>query len=387
MNIRSLLTMVYSVGLSLIGFMFKWVKPRDKAVLLVSFPDNARALLKEYENSKKPFDLEVLYTRHAIPLKEEYPSVKAKVINEKNPFHLIQAVYTMFSSKFVICDNYFLLTSTLNNRSQTTCIQVWHANGALKKFGLEDVTNQQRNPRDIKRFNQVYRSFDYVVVGSDKMADIFKRSFGIKDDQRFLRTGVPLTDQYFQAPQSVSSSNKKIILYAPTYRDFNIENIALPFSKEQLSEDLKGEFLLHVKLHPAVRRHIRLDGLEGFVKDVSDLPLKELLYKSDILISDYSSVPFEYALFHKPMLFFTYDMKEYDEKRGLIDHFESVIPGKACRNREMLLTELKHLHLIDDKTKQFAEEWNQYSQGDASRRLLEFVSQQIHAGCKRIDSV
>ena len=79
----------------------------------------------------------------------------------------------------------------------------------------------------------------------------------------------------------------------------------------QLSGELQGEFLLLVKLHPAVREQIAFEEHEGLIKDVSDVPLKDLLMESDILISDYSSVAFEYALLNKPILFFTYDMAEY----------------------------------------------------------------------------
>ncbi|MEH6972115.1 CDP-glycerol glycerophosphotransferase family protein [Bacillus sp. JJ675] len=383
MNIRSLLVMFYSGFLSVISFMLARVKPRNRAVLLVSFQDNARALLNEYEDSGCPFELEVLYTRHAVSLANEYPSVSSCVINEKNPFHLMRAVYSMFKSKCVITDNYFLLTSVLCKRPQTKCIQIWHANGALKKFGLEDIGNRRRTPSDMKRFKKVYASFDYIAVGSEKMADIFRRSFGVKDEQ-ILRTGVPLTDQYFKIEtRPLETSGQKVILYAPTYRDYNMTSVKLPFSKEHLSEELKGEFLLWVKLHPAVREHVGLEEYEGMIKDVSDLPLKDLLHASDVLISDYSSIPFEYALLDKPMLFYTYDLKEYDEKRGLIDDYEAVIPGKACITRGMLLEELKNLHHAHEEVKRFSNEWNEYSKGDASRKLLEFIEQHMLEGKKR----
>lgn len=384
MNIRSLFVMVYSAGLALTGFIFRRVKARDRAVLLVSFPDNSRAILDEYVNNSQPFEMEVLFTRHAVSLADEYPSVQSQVINEKNPIHLIKAVYRMFRSTFVLTDNYFLLTSVLNKRSQTTCIQIWHASGALKKFGLEDIGNHYRSAGDIKRFKKVYRSFDHIVVGSEKMADIFKRSFGVVEDNRFLRTGVPLTDEYFHAGrQTADRTDKKVILYAPTYRDYCLTSVRLPFSKEQLSEELKGEFLLLVKLHPAVREQITFEEHEGVIKDVSDVPLKDLLMESDILITDYSSVAFEYALLNKPVLFFTYDMAEYNEKRGLIDDFEAVIPGKACTDSEMLLKEIKEMSDTQVEIKRFAQEWHQYSTGDASMRLLNFISEHMTVNEKR----
>ena len=142
----------------------------------------------------------------------------------------------------VITDNYFLMTSVLNRRPQTTCIQVWHANGSLKKFGLEDVTNQNRPASDISRFKKVYRSFDFVTVGSDAMADVFKKSFGIRDGQ-LLKTGIPLTDVYYEEhkPELKHKWPKKIILYAPTFRDYDMQSFRLPFTEEQLTNALNGE--------------------------------------------------------------------------------------------------------------------------------------------------
>ncbi|MDG3045165.1 CDP-glycerol glycerophosphotransferase family protein [Bacillus sp. B6(2022)] len=66
----------------------------------------------------------------------------------------------------------------------------------FEKFGLEDASNHHRSSRDLQRFKRVYASFDYIVTGSDHMREIFKTSFGVKDD-RFLPTGVPFTDAYY----------------------------------------------------------------------------------------------------------------------------------------------------------------------------------------------
>lgn len=102
----------------------------------------------------------------------------------------------MFNSKVIITDNYFLLTSVLNKRKQTKCIQVWHANGSLKNLVWK--TLQTCNGRKlILKGSKVYSSYDYLTVGSEEMANIFKKSFGIKDNQ-LLKIGVPLTDPYYR---------------------------------------------------------------------------------------------------------------------------------------------------------------------------------------------
>ncbi|OQV51259.1 CDP-glycerol--glycerophosphate glycerophosphotransferase [Bacillus velezensis] len=376
MNLRSLFAAFYSIYLSVLGVLFKPVKPKNHLTLLVSFEENAQALIRSYKAHAESlsYEVTVLYTRHAVSLKKELEGVGSFYLNEKHPLHLLKAVLILFKSKVVITDNYFLMTSVLNRRPQTTCIQVWHANGSLKKFGLEDVTNQNRPASDINRFKKVYRSFDFVTVGSDAMADVFKKSFGIRDGQ-LLKTGIPLTDVYYEEhkPGLKHKWPKKIILYAPTFRDYDMQSFRLPFTEEQLTNALNGEYMLLVKLHPAVLHQISASFESELIKNVSDMRLHDLLKAADILITDYSSVPFEFALLNKPIFFFTYDLEEYDQKRGLIDNYTSVIPGKACHDSEALLEEMTKKPFRAEEMKRFSDKWNMYSDGNSSEALLKFA--------------
>lgn len=376
MNLRSLFAAFYSIYLSVLGVLFKPVKPKNHLTLLVSFEENAQALIRSYKAHAESlsYEVTVLYTRHAVSLKKELEGIGSFYLNEKHPLHLLKAVLILFKSKVVITDNYFLMTSVLNRRPQTTCIQVWHANGSLKKFGLEDVTNQNHPASDISRFKKVYRSFDFVTVGSDAMADVFKKSFGIRDGQ-LLKTGVPLTDVYYEEhkPDLKHKWPKKIILYAPTFRDYDMQSFRLPFTEEQLTNALNGEYMLLVKLHPAVLHQISASFESELIKNVSDMRLHDLLKAADILITDYSSVPFEFALLNKPIFFFTYDLEEYDQKRGLIDNYTSVIPGKACHDSEALLEEMTKKSFRAEEMKRFSDKWNMYSDGNSSEALLKFA--------------
>lgn len=376
MNLRSLFAAFYSIYLSVLGVLFKPVKPKNHLTLLVSFEENAQALIRSYKAHAESlsYEVTVVYTRHAVSLKKELEGIGSFYLNEKHPLHLLKAVLILFKSKVVITDNYFLMTSVLNRRPQTTCIQVWHANGSLKKFGLEDVTNQNRPASDISRFKKVYRSFDFVTVGSDAMADVFKKSFGIRDGQ-LLKTGVPLTDVYYEEhkPGLKHKWPKKIILYAPTFRDYDMQSFRLPFTEEQLTNALNGEYMLLVKLHPAVLHQISASFESELIKNVSDMRLHDLLKAADILITDYSSVPFEFALLNKPIFFFTYDLEEYDQKRGLIDNYTSVIPGKACHDSEALLEEMTKKPFRAEEMKKFSDKWNMYSDGNSSEALLKFA--------------
>ncbi|OBA02777.1 CDP-glycerol--glycerophosphate glycerophosphotransferase [Bacillus subtilis] len=380
MKIRSLLANCYLYFLSAIAFFLQWVKPENNVTLLISFEANAKAILEEYEQGQYSYNLNILYTQHASSIAQRFANLDAYFLKEKNPIHLIKAVYLMFNSKVVITDNYFLLTSVLINRKQTKCIQVWHANGSLKKFGLEDITNVQRTKTDMKRFKRVYSSFDYLTVGSDEMADIFKKSFGIKDHQ-LLKIGVPLTDPYYQKSKKRNSDtlkfeNKKIILYAPTFRDYDMHSIQLPFTEKQLIHQLKGEYVLFVKLHPAIQNNINIKYSSDYIKDVSNYALYDLLMAADILVTDYSSVPFEFSILNKPILFYTYDLQLYQEKRGLVDNYLSIIPGRASYDSKSLINEIQ-TPFNYSKIKVFSDKWNKYSKGNSSGNLLYFIENLI----------
>src|SRR5699024_258623 len=122
----------------------------------------------------------------------------------------------------ILADNYFGFFAAARFKENTLRIQLWHAVGALKQFGLMDPSNGERTSRAIKRFKRVYDNFDYTVIGSEPMGSIFKENFGLTND-RLRRTGIPRTDVFYneremhQIKQSIYNrfpdiQGKKIIL-------------------------------------------------------------------------------------------------------------------------------------------------------------------------------
>ena len=187
--------------------------------------------------------------------------------------------------------------------------------GALKNFGFIDRSVQKRTGRAQKRFISVYRNFHKVVVNSRAFARIFELAFRIKEEQ-FLFFGFPRTDFFFNKKIQAKLKknffkrypelkNKKIILYAPTYRPEPEQN-RLMIDISLLYEQFKDEYVLLIRMHPTVE--LATDALadyKGFAMDFSKkATINELLVASDILITDYSSIPFEYTLLGKPMIFY-----------------------------------------------------------------------------------
>src|SRR5690606_22260729 len=253
------------------------------------------------------------------------------------------------------------------------------AAGAVKQFGLKDPSNANRTPKAIARFQQVYNRFNHVVVGSEKMAEIFQQSFGLQAD-RMLRTGIPRTDFFFDEKTIAETrellqrnypiiNKKKVILYAPTFRDheLHVGKIALDVTK--MYEALHKDYALLLRLHPAVKASLPNTYPESTV-DVSSYPaVNHLLVVTDILVSDYSSIPFEFALMEKRMLFFAYDLEEYAEARGFSEKSEDLAPGTIVTNTDELIEIITTEECDTGWATTFATECAMNSNGQSSSQL------------------
>ncbi|RKQ15744.1 CDP-glycerol glycerophosphotransferase family protein [Oceanobacillus bengalensis] len=311
---------------------------------------------------------------------------KTLSIEIKSPIEFIKSIYHLATASTILVDNYQGFLAVTNFRPNVICIQLWHAAGAIKRFGLEDPSNEVRTEKAIGRFQSVYDHFDYTVVGSEQMANTFRKSFGIDDDDRFIYTGIPRTDMLFDEHKKQSMvreinhrfptiNGRKIILYAPTFRNEQLSNYQLELDIHQLYQELSDEYVLFIKLHPAVSNAINMDAYDDFVYDVSEFrEINALLLITDILISDYSSIPFEYALLEKPMIFFAYDMDEYQITSGLIEDYEQQMPGPVVFSTYAIVQKIHDNNFDLHQVKQFAEQWNEYSNGNASLNLARFIT-------------
>jgi Putative glycosyl/glycerophosphate transferases involved in teichoic acid biosynthesis TagF/TagB/EpsJ/RodC len=269
-----------------------------------------------------------------------------------------------------------------NFRPSVRCTQVWHANGAVKYFGFRDKTIKNRPDSAHKRFKKVYSRFHHITVSSDEMAYIFKEAFGA-DDSRILKTGVPRTDFFYNMDKIEAEAEVSAVpcLYLKTKKRcsmlLHFVIISLIQIKSNLDIDLMrkkldGEYHLLLKLHPAVK----LSGFNNseFVTDVSGkYEINSLLAAADVLITDYSSIPFEFSILNKPMIFFPYDLKEYEESRGIWFNYETYMPGPVAYQTADIITALEENDFDLEKIASFNKQWNKYSSGQASEKLIEYI--------------
>lgn len=374
--VREFAIAIYLFVYRLFFTVFKLFPQKKKSTFVASFGDNILYVVKELER-RLDQEIVILKTAQCKIIFKEYSNARVLHFELAKPLQWIRSIFHIATSTTIFVDNYFGFLATSPLKKNVNCIQLWHAAGAIKKFGLKDPAIKKRSKRANKRFNRVYDRFDLIIVGSDNMATIFQESFGVSE-QKILKTGIPRTDFFFQKNEIINVVNwlekkyslvqgKKVILYAPTFRENEYD---IPLNFTEMYNQLKDDFVLLLRLHPSIEKKM-LNQFPSFVCDVSDYPLvNHLLCITDILITDYSSVSFEFSLLQRPMIFFAYDLDEYCGVRGIWKPYEETVPGPIVTNTSELIHVIKTEQFNMDNIVRFNKEWNQYSDGSSSEKLI-----------------
>lgn len=369
--------------------LLKCFPKRNKYVFVSSFGDNVEYVAREVL-AENLGDVVILRAKRS---PYPYEQLKGKDVtfltyDRLNPISYLRSMYHMATAQTIFIDNYFAFLSVMNFKKGVECIQLWHAAGAIKRFGFEDPSNAGRSTAAHKRFKKVYARFHKIVVGSEEMVDVFQQAFDCSDDQ-FLRTGIPRTDFFYDqlamkiAAAKVTSTypqiaHKKVVMYAPTFRRDQLDNPTIALDVDRMCKTLGEEYIIFVRLHPAVSSK-QSSFTHAQVIDVSNYPIiNDLLAVTDVLISDYSSLPYEFALLEKPQLFFAYDVDTYAEESGFWKAYEEVVPGPIVRSTDEVLHYIQQDVFILDDIREFSKRWNTYSNGNASKKLIHYITKRMN---------
>ena len=290
----------------------------------------------------------------------------------------------------------------LVKRKGCSYIQTWHGT-PLKKLGLDisemNMAGEEKKESgisDSKAVEKYHNSFreesakwDYLLAQNDFSAETFRRCFDYKG--KMLLTGYPRNDILVREGLKNEKSGKKVILYAPTWRDDSyIGNgwygYDSPLDFEYLEKTIGDKCRIIVKLHYLV--HLKKGDIpescinSGFVTVCgNDVDIAELYLKADALITDYSSVMFDYALLGRPMFFFAYDLKDYrDRLRGFYFDFEQEAPGPISETNEQLLADISESFAdgrFSEKYELFRKKYNMYDHGHASEKIAELLTAEL----------
>ncbi len=269
-------------------------------------------------------------------------------------------------------------------------VQTWHGT-PLKKIGC-DVVNHQDIPAANRRTHRNYRKegrqLDYLVSPSAFYTEKLGSALDMKHmEGRVLEVGYPRNDCLFTFTDADAAAlkeelgilgDKKVILYAPTWRENQHEagvgyTYRMGLDLKGLKQELASDYVILFRVHYMVRRLFDFDEYEGFLYDVSDYSDISRLYTiADMLVTDYSSVFFDYANLKRPILFYMYDFQEYKEELRDFYFDISLLPGPVIKEEADLgraIRKLDGTFVYDERYQAFNERFNPHPQ-PCSRQVL-----------------
>lgn len=276
-------------------------------------------------------------------------------------------------------------------REGNVYLQTWHGT-PLKRLGYDiEVDGPEKMARE--NFYLESRNWDYLLSANEYSKDIFQRAF--KFDKEVLLNGYPSNDIFYKdnKQERIESikrrlnipNDKKVILYAPTWRD-NESNgswnhsFEVKFDLEQFQREFGDEYILILRMHHLISDHLVLSSSKhpSIINLSKYDDIQELYLISDILITDYSSVFFEYANSKRPILFYAYDYQLYKEEiRGFYLNMYKDLPGPVLEDQQQLFNAIRNIHRIEEeyskKYNEFFQKYCSIEKGEAAKLVSETV--------------
>jgi CDP-glycerol glycerophosphotransferase len=269
-------------------------------------------------------------------------------------------------------------------RPQTTYIQTWHGS-AYKRMGL-DVPEVKRGTRaQRERFQRTVDRYDAFLIRSEHDARTLVTGLGVRAE--LIRSGYPRNDPLVNGGDTtglarelgLAGDDRAVVLYAPTFRagpgGKAIRRFEPPFDLEEFAARLGRTHVLLVRPH-YLDTAVIPPSLRGSVRDVSGVhDVTSLLLLADALVTDYSSLMFDYALLDRPMVFFAPDLEDYARSRGTYFDLRREAPGPVVAEPEELFAALADLPVLAaryaGRRRAFVERFGEYDQGTAAKQVVE----------------
>jgi CDP-glycerol glycerophosphotransferase len=299
----------------------------------------------------------------------------------------LRNLYYLNRAKIIISNQ--RLPEYWTKKEGQTVIQTWHGT-PLKKLVHDlttfDMPSAESLEQYLTMFDKDVERWDYLLSSCHYTTEKMRSAFNYKGT--ILEIGFPRNDKLYKAkPTDITKikkrlhipADKKVILYAPTYRDDQNEGVGNYYFDSEL------DFAMIKKAFPDViiliRYHYIINKSNDFENDdvinVSDYPdINDLYLITDILVTDYSSVFFDYSILRKPFLFFTPDIKKYEKNlRGFYLDFNTAFPTKPVLTTSELIEQIKNIKDYDFDT--FSEKYNPIRNKNWEKGILKVINEHI----------
>ena len=326
----------------------------------------SKTLARDFETINEEL---VKQGRHKLTyhLFEYTPGIKNQVAYV---FACIQQLFAINRSHLILLDFNNFVVSKFKRKHGVKVLQVWHATGAIKKFG-----------NNVKRDYKI-KNYDYTIVNSDFFVETFSIAFNVKKENVIV-TGIPETDKLFSQERINENESylcekypqvkgKKIVTYAPTFRGrfgkgFYEPQIDLDFIQKSLGDD----YAIIYKPHPLITNSRYLHNQN--IIYMQEESIKKVFAVTDILVSDYSAIIYDYMVTEKPLIAYVPDLEEYSKNPGVLFDYEHEFPGAIVKTDQALVDEINNVHRDGHKQTKLYDKVFQYRDGKSLHRVIELV--------------
>ncbi|MFV0374959.1 CDP-glycerol glycerophosphotransferase family protein [Microbacterium sp.] len=287
---------------------------------------------------------------------------------------IVRLPYLMATSRAIVLDDFYPLIYPLRIRPDTRLVQVWHAAGAFKQVGH----SRAGLPGGPVPGSNIHRNYTDATVSSEGIRADYAEAYGI-DVSRVHALGVPRTDAFFDAARVDATARRvrerldvgaddRLVLFAPTFRGNGQLSAVADGTVDpaRLAAALGPGYRLAVRPHPFVASPPLPDG----VIDASGGDMNDLLMATDVLVTDYSSSIFEFALLDRPIVLFAPDLDEYVGARSFYRPFEHYALGPVVTDPAGLAEAIRAAEVDPQRRAAFAEEFTAGLDGRSSERIV-----------------
>lgn len=309
-------------------------------------------------------------------------SLRKSIEQKRNKDEKKELCKLLATSKYILVDDFIPTMYPIPLSRKTKFIQVWHAMGAFKTVGFSRLGKPGGpSPRSLS-----HKNYTDTIVSSESIRKDYAEAFGISID-KVHALGVPRTDVFFDEnyksqiraelylkyPQL---EGKKVILFAPTFRGNGVKTAHydyswLSFSK--IEKELGSDYFFISKMHPFVKNKPDISLDNSFFLDLSnEREINDLLFITDVLITDYSSVIFEASLLNIRTIFFVPDYEKYVYSRDFYYPYEEYTYGTVVYNDDDLISAIVNSKNDEKKLESFKEKFCSACDGNSAKKFVEF---------------
>lgn len=294
---------------------------------------------------------------------------------------LLQSMYHLATCRVCVLDSYWPAVSMLNHKRNLTVIQIWHAIGKIKKSGYQTLGKTSGRKSVYAKALCMHDNYDYVIAGAPIWNPFYCQSFHIAE-KKLLNYGLPRIDyllenenknreKFFQEYPELK--NKKIVLYAPTFR----KNMKSRWD-QILNAPISSDSVFIIKNHPG--QHVQHKSTREHVYYMDNWKTIDLLAVCDCVITDYSAITLEAAVLKKPVYFWLYDYKEYMENNGLNLDLQKVCAPYVYHDLEELVDSLRiekyNTEFLDD----FRVKYLPSQMGSSTNSIVQLIISKLGKG-------